>query len=60
MYGNLVRVGSPSLVQRYNRALEKLIGRQTALETFHIDLSGFSPEIGHEFDDDTYLNPKRL
>lgn len=57
MYGNLVEVSSPTQVERYNAALEKLTGRRTALESFHIDLSGFSPEIGDEFGDDTYINP---
>jgi hypothetical protein len=29
----------------------------TALADFHIDLSGYSPEIGDELGDDLYLNP---
>jgi len=58
MFGNLVEVRSPPLVERYNRALEHLIGRTTALTEFHIDISGYSPEIGLEFEDDLYLNPK--
>jgi len=58
MFGNLVEVKTPALVERYNRALEHLIGRQTELTEFHIDISGYSPEIGHEFEDDLYLNPK--
>lgn len=57
MYGNLVEVSSPTQVKRYNAALEKLTGRRSELESFHIDLSGFSPEIGDEFDDNNYLNP---
>lgn len=57
MFGNLIEVSSPQLVARYNRALKQLIGRETALTDFHIDISGFSPEIGAEFGDDHYLNP---
>ncbi|TQV83185.1 DUF6638 family protein [Denitrobaculum tricleocarpae] len=57
MYGNLVEVSSPTQVARYNAALEKLTGRRTALESFHIDLSGFSPEIGEELRDENYINP---
>lgn len=57
MYGNLVPVTSSALVDRYNRALKHLTGKETALEEFHVDISGYSPEIGHEFDDDLYLNP---
>ncbi len=56
MFGNLVRVDSPVLVERYNRALQHLTGRQTALTDFHIDISGYSPEIGDELSDDLYLN----
>ncbi len=56
MFGNLVRVDSPVLVERYNRALAHLTGRQTALTDFHIDISGYSPEIGDELGDDLYLN----
>ncbi|VDC27219.1 DUF6638 family protein [Pseudogemmobacter humi] len=57
MFGNLIEVSSPQLVARYNRALRMLIGRETALSDFHIDLSGYSPEIGDEFGDHFYLNP---
>jgi len=58
MFGNLIAVTSPALVGRYNRALEHLIGKTTELTEFHIDISGYSPEIGHEFEDDLYLNPQ--
>lgn len=56
MFGNLMRVDSPVLVDRYNRALKSLTGRTTALESFHIDISGYAPEIGDELGDDLYLN----
>ena len=58
MFGNLFRVDSPPLVARYNRALQALTGKQTALTQFHIDISGFSPEVGEELGDDLYLNPR--
>ena len=58
MFGNLIPVDSPALVDRYNRALKQLTGKQTKLADFHIDLSGFSPEVGDELDDMLYLNPK--
>jgi hypothetical protein len=57
MFGNLVEVSSPALIERYNRALEYLAGKQTKLTDFHIDISGYSPEIGDELGDDHYLNP---
>ena len=57
MFGELVHVGTPALVARYNRALKKLTGRQTALPDFYVDISGYSPEVADELDDPLYLNP---
>ena len=57
MFGNLFEVASPPLVDRYNRALKHLTGKTTSLTDFHVDISGFSPEIGFELGDDLYLNP---
>ena len=57
MFGNLIEVASPALVERYNRALQHLTGKQTKLADFHIDISGYSPEIGDELQDNLYLNP---
>ncbi|OED46407.1 hypothetical protein AB838_20615 [Rhodobacteraceae bacterium (ex Bugula neritina AB1)] len=56
MFGNLFHVASPALVERYNRALKHLTGKTTGLTDFHVDISGFSPEIGDELGDDHYLN----
>ncbi len=56
MFGNLIHISSPALVERYNRALIHLTGKETKLTDFHIDISGFSPEIGHELGDPLYLN----
>jgi hypothetical protein len=56
MFGNLFHVASPTLVERYNRALEHLTGKTTALTDFHVDISGYSPEIGDELGDRFYLN----
>lgn len=57
MFGNLVPVETPVLVERYNRALKMLTGKETKLSDFHIDISGYSPEIGDELDNHLYLNP---
>ncbi|SDO24615.1 hypothetical protein SAMN05216196_104170 [Lutimaribacter pacificus] len=56
MFGNLIHVDSPALVDRYNRALKHLTGRQTQLADFHVDISGYSPEVGDELGDPLYLN----
>ena len=57
MYGNLVHVGGPLMVARYNRALKRLLGRTTTLTDFYVDISGFSPEVAQELGDPLYLNP---
>ena len=56
MFGNLFHVASPALVDRYNRALEHLTGKTTQLTDFHIDISGYSPEVGDALQDHLYLN----
>ncbi|MFS4580991.1 DUF6638 family protein [Phaeobacter sp. C3_T13_0] len=56
MFGNLFHVASPALVERYNRALKHLTGKTTGLTDFHVDISGYSPEVGDELGDDHYLN----
>ena len=40
MFGNLIEVSSPALIERYNRAMKHLTGKTTKLTDFHIDLSG--------------------
>jgi len=56
MFGNLIAVDSAALVERYNRALEHLTGKTTDLADFHIDISGYSPEVGDALGDHLYLN----
>ena len=56
MFGNLIPVESPALIERYNRALKALTGKETGLPDFHIDISGYSPEVGDELGDHLYLN----
>ena len=52
----LMRIESPHLIERYNRALKDLCDFTTELELFHIDCSGYSPEIAKECGDPDYLN----
>ncbi len=56
MFGNLFHVHAPALVERYNRALHHLTDKRTDLTDFHIDISGYSPEVGDELNDHLYLN----
>ena len=53
----LMVVDSTHLIARYNRALHKLQGKQTSLSQFHIDCTGYSPEIAEELNDIDYLSP---
>lgn len=57
IYGDLFKVDTPAMVERYNVALESLTGKRTKLSNFMIDISGYAPEIGDEFEDEQYLNP---
>ena len=57
IYGGLLEVRSPTWRARYNRALEELCNHRTELESFRIDLCGFSPEVAEEIGDPDYLNP---
>lgn len=56
-YGQLIEVRNRAMRERYNRALERLTGQTTDLPAFHIDLSGFSPEVADELGNPLYLNP---
>jgi len=56
-YGQLIEVRNRAMRERYNRALERLTGQTTALSAFHIDLSGFSPEVAEDLGNPLYLNP---
>lgn len=55
-YGKLLLISSASLIERYNRALNTIISKQTSLKEFYIDCTGFSPEIALELGDNDYLN----
>ena len=60
IYGRLLEISEPHLVARYNKALAGFGMRPTALTTFRIDMTGFSPEIADEFGDQDYLDPNRV
>ncbi|MBU2487309.1 MAG: hypothetical protein KKG78_19715, partial [Alphaproteobacteria bacterium] len=57
IYGRLLPVAEPHLVARYNKALRAFGLPETTLETFRIDMTGFSPEIAEELGDVQYLDP---
>ena len=57
IYGRLMPVSQSYLVDRYRKAMEGFGLKPTELEEFHIDMTGFSPEIAEEMDDQNYLDP---
>ena len=57
IYGQLLDIAEPHLVERYNQALEGLALRRTSLSRFRIDMAGFSPEVAEDLGDRQYLDP---
>ncbi|QND53844.1 hypothetical protein HB779_19555 [Phyllobacterium sp. 628] len=57
IYGRLLTIDQPHLIERYNRALEAFGFKPTKLKSFDIDRTGFSPEIAKELKDPAYLDP---
>lgn len=56
-FGGLLHVSHPSLVARYRRAMAAMELAPTALDAFHVDACGFSPEVADELGDPRYLDP---
>lgn len=60
IYGRLLPVSEPHLIERYNKALEAFGLKPTKLKSFEIDRTGFSPQIADELDDPFYLDPNEV
>ena len=60
IYGQLMEITEPHLVERYNKALLAFGLPGTQLSSFRIDMTGFSPEIADELGDDQYLDPNAV
>lgn len=60
IYGRLLEISEPHLIARYNKALQGFGLRPTALSSFRIDMTGFSPDIADELGDRDYLDPNRV
>jgi len=60
IYGAMLEIGDPHMIERYNVALEGFGLSKTNLEKFTIDATGFSPEVAKELDDEDYLNPNGI
>ncbi|MEN0040388.1 MAG: DUF6638 family protein [Pseudomonadota bacterium] len=57
IYGRMMRVDEPHLVERYNQALTGFGLKPVAPESFCIDMVGYSPEVANLLDDKSYLDP---
>ncbi|GIL02150.1 MAG: hypothetical protein BroJett030_20490 [Alphaproteobacteria bacterium] len=57
IYGQLMEVAEPHLVERYNLALTGFGLAPVELERFRIDMAGFSPEVAGALGDELYLDP---
>jgi hypothetical protein len=60
IYGRLLPVEEPHLIERYNKALTAFGLKPTELEKFDIDRTGFSPQIAEELGDPHYLDPNQV
>lgn len=60
IYGRLLTVDEPHLVERYNKALQAFGLPATKLKSFEIDRTGFSPQVAEELDDANYLDPNEV
>jgi hypothetical protein len=57
IYGRLLAVSQPHLIERYNKALAAFGLPATALTEFEVDKTGFSPQVADELGDPDYLDP---
>ena len=60
IYGRLLPVEEPHLIDRYNKALVAFGLKPTKLKSFEIDRTGFSPQIAEELGDYLYLDPNEV
>lgn len=60
IYGRLLRIEEPHLIERYNRALKAFGLKPVTLETFDIDRTGFSPQVAEALGDYNYLDPNEV
>jgi hypothetical protein len=60
IYGQLLEISEPHLIERYNKALEGFSLKRVALDRFRIDMAGFSPEVAQALGDMAYLDPNGI
>ena len=60
IYGRLLQIEEPHLIERYNKALAAFGLPATAREKISIDRTGFSPEVAEDIGDIHYLDPNQI
>jgi len=60
IYGRLLPIEEPHLIERYNKALKAFGLPPTAREKISIDRTGFSPEVAEDLGDIHYLDPNQI
>ena len=60
IYGRLLTIQEPHLIERYNKALTSFGLKPTQLASFDIDRTGFSPQVAEELGDYQYLDPNEV
>jgi hypothetical protein len=57
IYGRLLTIEEPHLIERYNKAMAAFGEKPTKLKKFDIDRTGFSPQVAKELGNADYLDP---
>lgn len=60
IYGRLLTVDEPHLIERYNKALKAFGLKPTKRGTIKIDRTGFSPQVAEDLGDTSYLDPNQI
>ena len=60
IYGRLLRIEEPHLIERYNKALKAFGLKPVTLTAFDIDRTGFSPQVAEALGDYGYLDPNEV
>jgi hypothetical protein len=60
IYGRLLTIEEPHLIERYNKALRAFGLPATKRERFDIDRTGFSPQVAEDLGDVHYLDPNQV
>lgn len=60
IYGRLLPISEPHLLERYNKALKAFGLKPTKRKEIEIDRTGFSPQVAQDLDDVHYLDPNEI